>query len=205
MDPKLVICGTGRAGTTLLMRIFTAAGLDTGFGQEHLDKVEGNIGRAGLERMPNRKNRTTLPRIVKTPALGDKLPVLLKEQWFPIGLAIVPVRNLYDAAQSRINVNERAKEKGIHPSRAPGGLVGRNKGVDQHFVLAEQFYNTIQPLIEYEIPMLFVSFPHFAKDAEYFDRTVATRLEQDFDWSRSAINDAYRTECNQDLVTVKSE
>ncbi len=204
MDPKVVICGTGRAGTTLLMRVFTQAGLDTGYNQKHLDRVAGNIGRAGLERMPNRRNLDDLPQIIKTPRLTKRLPVLLKEQWFPIGLAIVPVRDLYQAAQSRIDVNARAEEKGIDPDKAPGGLVGRNKDVDQHYLLAEQFYNTIQPLIEYEVPTLFVSFPKFAKDFEYFDRTVSASLERVFNWSRSQINDAYHLECNPNYVSVKS-
>ena len=117
----------------------------------------------------------------------------------------MPVRDLYEAAQSRVDVNARAQEKGIDPSKAPGGLVGAQTGVDQHFLLAEQFYNTIQPLIEYEIPTLFVSFPRFAKDFDYFDRTVSARLEQDFNWSRSKMNEAYSAECNPDYVSVKSE
>ena len=35
---KIIITGTGRCGTTFLMRLFTRAGLDTGFSQDNLKK-----------------------------------------------------------------------------------------------------------------------------------------------------------------------
>jgi len=202
MEPKVIICGTGRAGTTLLVRVFTAAGLETGFTRQDGLTSEKNIGRAGLETIPNRNNIQTLPRIIKSPSLVDKLPRILAGQWFPIGLAIIPVRNLQDAADSRKNVHDRAAQAGGKLSRAPGGLWKTHDADQQHWVLSEQFYKTVNLLVDYEVPMLFVSFPRFALDPEYFDKTVSAELSERFNWSRECLNRAYQEECRPDLVTL---
>ena len=136
MESKIIIGGTGRAGTTLLMRIFTVAGLDTGFSERDILQVENNEGRAGLERLPNRKNFHKLPRIIKSPMLDDKIPRILAGNWFPIGLAIIPIRNLREAAQSRVAVHERAVAEGLNPKTARGGLWKTDKIENQHWVLA---------------------------------------------------------------------
>lgn len=42
-----IIAGTGRAGTTLLVRLFTRMGMDTGFNDSDTEMAEKSIGRAG--------------------------------------------------------------------------------------------------------------------------------------------------------------
>lgn len=203
MEPKVIICGTGRAGTTLLMRIFTVAGLDTGYSKQDISNVEKNIGKAGLERVPNKNNFKNLPKIIKSPIIVNKLPSILSKGWFPIELAIIPVRRLEDAAQSRINVHNRAMSSGINPKRAPGGLWKTNQAENQHWVLSEQLYRTIQPLVEFDIPIILVSFPRFANDYDYFDKKISLPLSERIGWCRETINQAYLSECKTDLITVK--
>ena len=53
-DPKIVITGTGRAGTTLLVRILDALGLDTGIESGKLSPYMPGV-RAGLE-CPRRRS-----------------------------------------------------------------------------------------------------------------------------------------------------
>jgi len=53
---KVIISGTGRAGTTFLVRLLTELGLETGYGPGELDRhIDGN-SHGGLEhKLPNRQ------------------------------------------------------------------------------------------------------------------------------------------------------
>jgi len=201
MDPKIIICGTGRAGTTLLVRILTVAGLDTGFKPRRFKGVEETLGRAGLEKPVRRQNAHKLPLVVKSPQIVDVLPQLLAEEWFPIGLAIVPMRDLAAAAASRKQVRDRAIAAGEDPAMAPGGLWKTDQVENQHWVLAEQFYRTLEPLVAAEVPVLTLSFPRFAEDAAYFDRTMGVELERRYGVDRTRLRAAHAQECNPDLIT----
>ena len=71
---RLYISGTGRAGTTFLMQLFTELGLDTGFKRVSDNKSYFPTARAGLEQdLFDRKG----PRIVKSPFLCDHVDDVL--------------------------------------------------------------------------------------------------------------------------------
>lgn len=204
MDPKIIICGTGRAGTTLLVRILTVAGMDTGFKPRRFKGVEENLGRAGLEKPVRRHNADKLPLVVKSPQIVDVLPQLLAESWFPIGLAIIPMRELGSAANSRRQVRERAIAAGENPDMAPGGLWKTDQAENQHWVLAEQFYRTLEPLVAAEVPVVTLSFPRFAKDVDYFDRVLGAELERRYGVDRDRLRAAHAQECNPTLITAEA-
>src|SRR4051812_2282217 len=86
--PKIVITGTGRAGTTLLVQILTDLGFDTGF---KLDARINEDARAGLERDILHPNA---PRIVKDPGLSRRLRGYLAEGTVAVEHVIVPMRDL---------------------------------------------------------------------------------------------------------------
>ncbi|MGI3183945.1 hypothetical protein [Nioella aestuarii] len=201
MDPKIIICGTGRAGTTLLVRILTSAGMDTGFKPHRFKGVEENLGKAGLEKVVKRHKVDQLPQVVKAPLIVDVLPQLLKENWFEIGLAIIPIRDLAAAAASRKQVHRRAIEAGEDPAMVPGGLWKTDAPDNQHWVLAEQFYRTLEPLVAAEVPVVTMSFPRFAEDVDYFDRTLGPVLETRFGVDRERLRAAHAKECNPALIT----
>ena len=197
----ILICGTGRAGTTLLVRILAEAGLDTGFDQADFETAESNIGRAGLETGINRKTADALPTVVKSPWVVNALPELLSERWIEIGLAIVPVRELWAAAESRRQVHARALEAGIKPRRAPGGLWKTRNPDRQEEALALQFYKTVQPLVAARVPIAFLSFPQFAGDREYFLDTLAPPLDG-FGVTRDALEKAHAAQSQPELISV---
>ena len=63
----IIIAGTGRAGTTFLVQLFTELGLDTGFSKEDfLTKIDP-ISHGGLERSLDDANYEKLPRVIKSP------------------------------------------------------------------------------------------------------------------------------------------
>jgi hypothetical protein len=200
---RILICGTGRAGTTLLVRILGSAGLDTGFDDADKKTVEARIGKAGLERGITARNAKRLPLVVKSPLVVDVLPKMLSENWLNLGLAIVPVRELWAAAESRRRVRQKAIESGIESGSAPGGLWKTQDGAQQESVLAHQFYHTVQPLVAANVPLKLISFPRFANDEDYFIEMLGAVLEQSYGVSEQVLRAAYKSEVNEGLISIK--
>lgn len=91
---KTVIIGTGRSGTTFLVHLLTAVGLDTGYEVEDLKDLIDKKSNAGLER-----SMSSDCGVIKNPRLSNKI-LHYKGH---IGHAIIPFRTLRQAAMSRVN------------------------------------------------------------------------------------------------------
>jgi hypothetical protein len=170
MSNHIIISGTGRAGTTLLVQIFTALGKDTGF-----KEIKSNIFENCNAGMETPLTKPGAPYIVKDPRICDYLETAITKHKKIIDHAIVPVRELYSAAQSRRDVQARTNYKtpGRNP---PGGLWDTDREDDQESVLARKFYNLIFVLAKYEIPMTFLLFPRFAEDPTYLYLKIKSLL-----------------------------
>src|SRR3954468_18928156 len=98
-EPKIVIAGTGRAGTTLLVQVLTDLGFDTGF------RANPNIeyeARAGLER---NIRSADAPRVVKAPGLSLELDDLVVRGEVELEHVIIPVRDLDVVSASRVRAS----------------------------------------------------------------------------------------------------
>jgi hypothetical protein len=164
---KILIAGTGRAGTTLLVQVLGDLGLDTGFRR---DASFDSHSRAGLERSLFAPNA---PRIVKNPTLSRRLGSILASGEVEIDHVIVPVRALDVAVASRVRVSQYGKAHGVR-----GGMIGGAKRPStQRAYLAETFYELIWTLCEFDVPYTLLAFPKFATDAEYTYQKLEWLLE----------------------------
>ena len=158
---KIIITGTGRAGTTFLMQLLTELGLDTGYTRETWREDYNVHCAAGLERdLADPK----APRIVKSPAFCETLPALLAGGGVIVAHAIIPVRALDEAASSRIWIGGRGK--------TAGGLWGTTNALRQKSVLAENFHQLMHTLAVHDIPHTLLDFPRFARDEDYTRRKL---------------------------------
>jgi|HubBroStandDraft_2_1064218.scaffolds.fasta_scaffold194683_1 hypothetical protein len=154
---KVIITGTGRAGTTFLVRLFTELGLDTGYTRRNWTRDYFTHCDAGLE---HDLAGAGTPYIVKNPALCETLKSILAEGRVLVDHAIIPIRDLEAAALSRIRVG------GANES-VPGGLL-KNASPDlQKAVMAEMFHELVHTLVVHDIPHTFLLFPRFACDPDY--------------------------------------
>jgi hypothetical protein len=157
----IIISGTGRAGTTFLVQILSEMGMDTGFGDSYHD-VDQNCN-AGLEKDIFKKNS---PYIIKNPWLATEIEKVVNSDQIIIDHAIIPIRDIFEAAESRRDVTKRS---GVDKKRiAPGGVWGTDDPERLENVLAMQLYRLIYFLVNKNIPITMLDFPRFALDKEYF-------------------------------------
>ncbi|MGA2545243.1 MAG: hypothetical protein ABSF43_01745 [Rectinemataceae bacterium] len=158
----IIISGTGRAGTTFLVQLLTELGLDTGF-KDPYEQIYTNAN-AGMEKDILAQDA---PYIVKSPWLSDNLGNLIDEGGIVIDCAIIPIRDLYSAAESRRDVMRREESKKYNSNGVPGGLVHTANPDDQEFFLMNQFYHIVYDLIDHDVPTVFLHFPRLVMDVEY--------------------------------------
>ncbi len=155
-EPKIVITGTGRSGTTLLVQILTDLGLDTGFTS---DSPIDATTHAGLE---TGLDSPHAPRIVKSPNLSRRLEAILAEGKVNVHHVIIPMRDLAVASASRVRATKYGSN--LH---AMGGLFGTTNAVKQQESLALLNYQLMFTLAKYDIAHTLLLFPRFATDWEY--------------------------------------
>jgi len=163
----VIISGTGRAGTTFLVQLLTALGLDTGFSTPDA-KVYANC-RAGMEQ--DLRNPRA-PLIVKNPWLCDYLDEVLQDPQIVIDHAFIPVRGLFAAAESRRHVAANS-DPDPETGDIPGGLWHTDSPPEQETVLARQLYKLIHTLAKRDIPATLLYFPRLAQDPEYLFRKLS--------------------------------
>lgn len=173
-NDKIYISGTGRAGTTFLIQLFTRLGLETGFDSNSQKSKRGRIvyyetARAGYEKDIFDPFG---PRIVKSPYLCDHVDEVLAKG-ISIGHVFVPVRPFNEAAESRRHVQREATGSETAQASVAGGLWDVSNAQDQADVLKEKFANLVEALVRNDIPITFLQFPRFAKDPDYLYERIS--------------------------------
>jgi len=171
MANHVIITGTGRAGTTLLVQLLTVLGMDTGF-DSPTSQIFANCN-AGMEldiRQPN------APYFIKSPWLCDYLDEVVRDGSIVIDHAIVPIRELYAAAESRREVSRNAGPDS-RPDEVPGGLWHTTSPNEQEAVLTRQLYMLLCAFADHDIPITLLSFPRFVTDPQYLYAKIGFLLK----------------------------
>jgi hypothetical protein len=158
-----IISGTGRAGTTFLVQLFTELGLDTGFQNAYAKiKQDRNAGMEWDIKHPD------APYIVKSPALCERLNEILENPNIKIDHAIIPMRDLFSAAESRREVARKGSPKILTARPFLGIRKWRIRRPDeQESILAQNFYELLYTLARHNVPLTLLYFPKFAKEPDY--------------------------------------
>jgi len=167
---RVLIAGTGRAGTTLLISILTRLGLDTGFDES--DLVIDDVSRCGLEWDPREPDA---PRICKCPAIVATIHEMLRVADQPIARVFIPIRDITASATSRRIVQDALA--GTNSSQhVHGGLTFTAVAEDQENVLLTLHHHLLVQLSMYGIPVHFVHYPRMARDPPYLHRALEPLL-----------------------------
>ena len=206
----LLIAGTGRAGTSFLVRYLHAVGLDT-----HLSRqAQGwsDSANAGLEDFPL-SGEINLPYVIKTPWMGEFIDQLLRGN-FEIDAVLIPVRDLRDAASSRsilehCSIYNNAKwmlsmdETWDEWAVTVGGVIYSLDPVDQERLLAVKFARLVHALVRAGVKMIFLDFPRITEDAEYLFGMVHDFLPSSVDLLTAV--EAHRKVVDRRSVRVSEE
>jgi hypothetical protein len=188
----LIVTGTGRAGTTFLVQLFTRLGLDTGFANPHADLFPHCD--AGME---FDFTRPDAPYILKSPFLCDVLDYLLSSGQIVVDHAIVPMRDLFAAAESRRDVVRRTAPDTREPDMIQGGLWHTRRPAEQEGALTDQLYTLMVTLAKHRTPTTLLFFPRLVQDPEYlYERLGALLGPIDY----QLFHDAFREIARPELV-----
>jgi hypothetical protein len=173
----MVIAGTGRAGTSFLVRYLCELGLETEISRSGAAQWDIHAN-AGFETTPIATPAGDLPYVIKSPWLSEFIEQILAQQNLTLDVVIIPVRDLVEAAASRVILQMRAMHAGSPEmtnfdrtweswGMVPGGVVFSLNPLDQARILAVGFHRLVQRLIDADIPIVFLSFPRLVTDGEY--------------------------------------
>ncbi|MBV8523610.1 MAG: hypothetical protein JOY71_16050 [Acetobacteraceae bacterium] len=125
-----------------------------------------------------------LPYVVKSPWLYQVIDEVLAQPSIVIHGVIIPVRDLVEAATSRVVIELQALHRrtpwmadlgGTWENWAitPGGALVSLNSVDQARLLAVGFHHLIQRLVQSDIPIILLSFPRLVQDPDYLFRKLS--------------------------------
>jgi hypothetical protein len=158
---KILISGTGRCGTTFLIKLFTFLNFNTGFTKEtYMNFISTNCN-SGMEKSYNDNCY-----ILKNPTFVDKVEKII-ERGITIKYMIIPIRNFYDSAASR--------EK--HKNLAGGLWNARDKNEQV------EFYNKIMAnylcyMVKYDINTIFIDFDKMITNKKYLFEKLKVILDE---------------------------
>lgn len=184
----LVIAGTGRAGTSLLVAMLDELGFDTGRDRLRYHRE----AHAGWEvRLPDPK----APYVVKDPTVSIRRLVEaghVEPQC--IDALVIATRDLRQAALSRKRLSATTWLRDI-----PGGLTGTRNPWRQESILARRVHALVADAAEWEIPVVLLSYPRFAQDPAYAYRRLGDLAGCGWD----AFSAAWRTVVDPSLVRTE--
>ena len=162
---KVIITGSGRAGTTFLIRLLTRLGFDTGF-EPYKEKGYREELRAGCERKIHddilqhkltpeaKKHWDNFPEIIKGPTLSFVLRTYVRSGYVKIRHLFLPIRDLYEAADSRDSVGLQQGFEG-------------DEHINSWLWSSAALGNAIAAAVLFEIPTTVMRFPDVVTNSDY--------------------------------------
>ncbi len=183
----LLIAGTGRSGTSFLVKYLDALGFATHFSRFGTYSSWDEAANAGAENLPLPALDPDMPYVVKSPWATELIDQVIADPAITLDAVIIPLRDLASAAVSRtINELRDMAEKNdfwtalerpwAHRGSAPGGVVFSLHPLDQARILALGLHHLLERLVAADIPIVFLSFPRLAQDAAYMHQKLAPIL-----------------------------
>ena len=162
---KILITGTGRCGTTFLIKLFTFLDFDTGYTKTNYVNFINKNCNSGMEKEINSPNY-----VLKNPTyiekINDIFEILTKNK-IHIKLVIIPIRDYKESAASRVSYKKNG-----------GGLWNATNEEEQILFYNKIMANYIFYMTKYEINTLFLDFVKMVNDKEYLFNKLKHILDE---------------------------
>jgi len=152
---KILITGTGRCGTTFLIKLFSFLDFNTGYDRNNYNQYISSNCNSGMERIYNEKFY-----ILKNPNFMRNINFIVKDSSIIIKYVIVPIREFKTSAISRVKHGNLA-----------GGLWYAKDELSQIQFYKDILSNYIYVMTKYNINTIFIDFDKMISDKKYlFDK-----------------------------------
>ena len=160
---KILITGTGRSGTTFLIKIFSFLDFDTGFNINNYKKYIFSNCNSGME-----KHYCDNHYILKNPTFMADIEKIVKDKEnITIKTVIIPLRDLDPSAQSR--VNHKNKEGGLWNATDKLSQINYYKDIISNYI----FIST-----KYDLNTIFIDFDKMIKNKQYLFNKLKNILDE---------------------------
>jgi hypothetical protein len=210
----LLIAGTGRSGTSALVRYLTQLGLETHLSKRSASSHWDEQAQAGLEDIPMSAKASELPYVIKFPWAYEVIEDLLVDPHIALDAVILPMRDLMKVAASRTIVQLQAVHDQAHWMTqfsktwedwaiTPGGTIFSLNAVDQARLLAVGFHRLLERLVQTDTPIILLAFPRLVTDPDYLFQKVRPILPVEISVERA--REAHAASFSSHLVRVEQE
>jgi hypothetical protein len=148
---KVLITGTGRCGTTFLIKLFSFLGFDTGYNRDNYNLDISTNCNSGMER-----NYEDNYYILKNPMFLCYIEKIIKDKSITIKNVIIPIRDLNNSAKSRLKHGNQN-----------GGLWFADDELSQINFYKDILTNYIFISTKYDINTTFIDFDRMINDKTY--------------------------------------
>lgn len=153
MSEKIIITGTGRAGTSFLVVILTLLKLDTGFKIDDIDTYS-LPNAAGMESTIYRNHQ-----ILKNPKFIADIEQIIEMPNLLLKYVIIPIREYEESAHSRFNNSQK--------HILEGSLWLADNVESQQAFYHKIMANYVKVMVQYDIPTIFIDFKRMTTDIQY--------------------------------------
>ena len=159
---KILITGTGRCGTTFLIKLFSFLDFDTGYNRDNYNLNIFSNCNSGMER-----DYTDNYYILKNPIFMNHIENIIKDTSITIKNIIIPIRNFEMAAKSRLKHGKEA-----------GGLWNAEDELSQINFYKNILTNYIIISTKYDINTIFIDFDKMINDKIYLFNKLKNILDE---------------------------
>jgi len=159
---KILITGTGRCGTTFLIKLFSFLDFDTGYNRDNYNLSISSNCNSGMER-----EYTENYYILKNPFFMSNIENIIKDTSITIKYVIIPIRDFKMSAKSRLKHGKEA-----------GGLWNAEDELSQINFYENIFQDYIFISNKYNINTIFIDFDKMINDKTYLFNTLKIILDE---------------------------
>jgi hypothetical protein len=159
---KILITGTGRCGTTFLIKLFSFLDFNTGYDRTNYKSSISSKCNSGMERtyMENYY-------ILKNPTFMTDIENIVKDKSIIIKNIIIPIRDLKLAANSRVK-----------NGKSDGGLWNARDQLSQVNFYKNILINYLLISTKYNINTIFIDFDKMVNDKIYLFNKIKVILDE---------------------------
>ena len=159
---KILITGTGRCGTTFLIKLFSFLHFNTGYDRNNYKSSISSNCNSGMER--SYKDNYN---IIKNPKFMMDIETISKDTSITIKNVIIPIRDLKISAKSRVKHGEKR-----------GGLWNAKDELSQIDFYKNILTNYIIISTKYDINTIFIDFDKMINDKIYLFNKLKNILDE---------------------------